>query len=75
MDDEPNVHTMFKMSRHRAPHVDVTHCKPLGTAKATDPKELLMVLAPSVGSSKGHCRVFESESEEGKHGTREKEAQ
>ena len=24
------------------------------TAKATDPKELLMVLAPSVGSSKGH---------------------
>ena len=27
---------------------------PLGTTKATDPKELLMVLAPSVGSSKGH---------------------
>ena len=30
------------------------HRKPLRTAKATDPKELLMVLAPSVGSSKGH---------------------
>ena len=26
----------------------------LGTAKGTDPKEFLMVLAPSVGSSKGH---------------------
>ena len=32
----------------------ITHRKPLRTAKATDPKELLMVLAPSVGSSKGH---------------------
>ena len=71
MDDESKIHTMFEMTRHRAPHIDVTHRKPLGSAKATDPKELLMVLAPSVGSSKGHCRLFESE--EGKHGTREKE--
>ena len=60
MDDESKVHTMFKMSHHSAPHVDVTHRKPPGTAKATDPEELLMVLAPSVGSSKGHCRVVES---------------
>ena len=60
MDKESKVHTMFKMSRHRALRVDVTHRQPLGTANATDPKELLMVLAPSMGSSKGHCRVFES---------------
>ena len=47
MDKESEVHTMFKASRHRAPHVCVTHRKPLRTAKATDPKELLMVLAPT----------------------------
>ena len=42
----------------------------LRTAKATDPKELLMVLAPSVGSNKGHYEEyesFESYSEKGKH--------
>ena len=50
------VTTMFKASCHRAPHVCVTHRKPLGTAKAMDPEELLMVLAPSVGSSKGHYK-------------------
>ena len=60
MDDESKVHTMFKASRHRAPHVHVTNCKPLRTAKARDPKELLMVLAPSVGSSKGHYKEYES---------------
>ena len=54
MDQESKVHTMFKAGRHRAPHIGITHRKPLRTAKATDPKELLMVLAPSVGSSKGH---------------------
>ena len=54
MDKESKVHTMFKAGRHRAPHIRITHRKPLRTAKATDPKELLMVLAPSVGSSKGH---------------------
>ena len=54
MDKESEVHTMFKASRHRAPHIGITHRKPLRTAKATDPKELLMVLAPSVGSSTGH---------------------
>ena len=54
MDKESKVHTMFKAGRHRAPHIGITHRKPLRTAKATDPKELLMVLAPSVGSSKGH---------------------
>ena len=60
MDDESKDHTLFKMTRHRAHHNCVTHRKPLRSAKATDPKELLMVLAPSVGSSKGHCKVFES---------------
>ena len=30
MDKESKVHTMFKASRHRAPHVCVTHRKPLG---------------------------------------------
>ena len=44
------------------------------SAKATDPKELLIVLAPIVDSSKGRCKVFESKGEEGKHGTRENEA-
>ena len=56
MDDESKVHTMFKTTRHRAPRVDVTHRKPLGTAKATDAKEILMVLAPS----EGHYKEFES---------------
>ena len=51
---------MFKTTRHRAPRVDVTHRKPLGTTKATDPKELLMVPAPSVGNSKGHYKEFDS---------------
>ena len=60
MDKESKVHTMFKASRHGAPHVCVTHRKPLRTAKATDHKELLMVLAPSVGSSKGHYKGYES---------------
>ena len=70
MDKESKVHTMFKASRKRAPRVCVTHRKPLGTAKATDPKELLMVLAPGVGSSKGHYKEyesFESQSKEGQH--------
>ena len=61
---------MLKASRHGAPHVCATHHKPLGTAKATDPKELLMVLAPSVGSSKGHYKGYESLeslSRKGKH--------
>ena len=60
MDKESKVHTMFKAGRHRAPHIGITHRKPLRTAKATDPKELLMVLAPSVGSSKGHYEEYES---------------
>ena len=60
MDKESKVHTMFKTTRHRAPHIDVTHCKPLGTAKATDPSELLLMLAPSVDSNKGNYKEFES---------------
>ena len=60
MDDESTVHTLFEMTRHRAPYSGVTHRKPLGSAKATEPRELLMVLAPSLGSSKGHCKAFES---------------
>ena len=60
MDNESKVHTMFKASRHRAPHVDVAHGKSLGTAKATDTKELWMVLAPSVGSSKGHYKEYDA---------------
>ena len=60
MDKESKVHTMFKASRHGAPHVCVTQRKPLRTAKVTDPKELLMVLAPSVGSSKGHYKGYEN---------------
>ena len=70
MDKQSKVHTTFKASRQRAPHVCVTHHKPLRTVKATDPEELLMVVAPSVGSSKGHYKEyesFESESEKGKH--------
>ena len=70
MDKESKVHTMFKAGPERAPHIGITHPKPLRTAKATDPKELLMVLAPSVGSSKGHYEEyesFESQSKEGKH--------
>ena len=60
MDDESKVHTLLKMTCHKAAHLGVTHHKPLRSAKATDANELLMVLAPSVGSSKGHCKVFES---------------
>ena len=60
MDGESKVHTRLKMTCHKAPHSGVTHLKFLGSAKATDPKELLMVLAPSVGSSKGHYKGFES---------------
>ena len=60
MDNESKAHTLFQMTRHKAPHSGVTLRKPLGSAKATHPKELLMVLAPSVGSSKGHCRLFKS---------------
>ena len=60
MDDEYKVYTLFEMTRHRVPHSGVTNGKPLGSAKATGPKDLLMVLAPSAGSSKGHCRLFES---------------
>ena len=74
MDDESKVHTLLKMTRHRAPHSGVTHRKPLGSAKATDPKELLVVLARSVSSSKGDYKVFESYSEEGRHRTRENKA-
>ena len=60
MDDECKVHTLLKMTRHRAGHLGVTHRKPLRPAKATNTKELLMVLAPSVGSSKGQSKSFES---------------
>ena len=60
MDKESKVHTMFKASRHGAPHVCVTNRKPLRIAKATDPKELLMVLALSLNSSKGHYKEYES---------------
>ena len=60
MDEECTVHALLKMTCHRAPHTGVTHREALRSAKATNPKELLMVLAPSVGSSKGHCKVFES---------------
>ena len=60
MDDESKLQTMFGRTRYKAPHIDVTHRKTLGSAKATDTKELLMVLAPSVGSSKGHWGLFES---------------
>ena len=74
MDDEYKLHTLFEMTRRRAPHNGVTYRKPLGSAKATDPKDLLMVLALSMGSNNGHCRLFQSSSEEGKHGIRENEA-
>ena len=56
MDDESEFHTLPKRTRHRAPHLGVTHRKPLRSAKATNPNELLMVLAPRVGSSKGHSK-------------------
>ena len=75
MDDESKVHTLLKMTRHRPPHSGVTHRKPLSSAKATDPKELLVVLAPSKGSSRDHCTRFQSYSEEGEHGRREREVQ
>ena len=74
MDHESQLHTMFKTSGHTAPRIYVTHRKSLGTAKATELNELLMVLAPRVGSSKGHYKELESSSEEGKQGTRENEA-
>ena len=59
MDDESKVHTLVKVTRHSAPHVGVTHRKPLGSAKATNPKELLMVVAASMGSGKGHDKEVE----------------
>ena len=60
MDDESKVHTLLKMTRHKAPHLGVIHRKPLRSAKAANPKELLMVLAPSMGNGKGHSKEFES---------------
>ena len=33
MDDEPKVHTLVKVTRHRAPHLGVTHSKPLGAPR------------------------------------------
>ena len=54
MDKESKVHTLLGVGRHRAPHIGVTHGEPLESAKATNPTELLMVLTPSLGSSKGH---------------------
>ena len=59
MDDESKIHTRVKVTRHRAPHRGVSHRKPLGSAKGTNPKELLMVLAPSMGSGKGHDKEIE----------------
>ena len=56
MGDESEVHTIVKKARHRARHLGVTHRKPLRSAKVTNPKELLMVLTRSVGSSKGHSK-------------------
>ena len=48
-DDESKVRMFLK-----APHIGVTpHGKPLRSAKATNPKGLLMVLPPSMGSGKG----------------------
>ena len=60
MDDESKVHTPLKMTCHREAHLGITHRKPLRSAKATNPKERLMVLAPSVGSSKGYSKELES---------------
>ena len=59
MDDESKIRTLLRMTRHRAPHRGVTQRKPLGSAKGINPKELLMVLAPSMGSGKGHDKEFE----------------
>ena len=56
MDAESKVHTLLKRTRHRAPHLGVTHRKPLRSTKATNPKEILMALAPSVRSSKGQSK-------------------
>ena len=59
MHDESQVHTLLKVTRRRAPHLRVTHHNPLGSAKATNPKDLLMVLAQSMGSDKGHVEGFD----------------
>ena len=49
MQDESKGHNLLNMTRLRAAHLVVTHRKPLGSTKATNPKELLMALAPSMG--------------------------
>ena len=54
MGHKSKVHTLLKRTRHRAPHLSVTHRKSLKSTKATNTKELLTVRAPIVGSSKGH---------------------
>ena len=58
MDDESKVHALLKRTRHRAPHLGGTQRKPLESANATNPKELVMVLARSVDSSKGQGKWF-----------------
>ena len=40
---------------------EVVMAEPMGA------KELLMVLTPSMGSGKGHDKVFEVQDQEGKH--------
>ena len=65
MDDESKVHTLLKRTRHRAPHLDVTPRKPLRSAKATNPKELLMVLAPSVAAARAMLKNLRSEAKRG----------
>ena len=59
-DDESTIHPLVKVTRHKAPHEGVTHRKPPKPAKASNPKELLMVLAPSMGNGKGHDKQFEA---------------
>ena len=56
MDDQSKVHTLLKMTSYRVPHRGVTHRKPLAYAKAINPNELLMALAPSIRSGKGHTK-------------------
>ena len=56
MDNQSKVQTLLKMTRYRAPHRGVTHRKPLASAKAINPNEHLMVLAPSISSGKGHTK-------------------
>ena len=54
------VHTLLKATRHTAPYPGVTDRNPMTSAKATNPKELLIVLMRSMGSGKGHVTILET---------------